>query len=38
MSESRPSVFVRALETTVGVGNEDPSTLFTDDVLAWSPR
>ncbi len=37
MSESRPSVFVRALETTVGVGNEDPSTLFTDDVLAWSP-
>ena len=37
MSESRPSVFVRALKTTVGVGNEDPSTLFTDDVLAWSP-
>ena len=37
MSESHPSVFVRALETTVGVGNEDPSTLFTDDVLAWSP-
>ena len=30
-------MFVRALETTVGVGNEDPSTLFTDDVLAWSP-
>ncbi len=37
MSDSRPSVFVRALETTVGVGNEDPSTLFTDDVFAWSP-
>ena len=37
MSESRPSVFVRALETTVGVGNEDPSNLFTEDVRAWSP-
>jgi predicted ester cyclase len=37
MSESRPSVFVRALETAVGVGNEDPGTLFTDDVVAWSP-
>lgn len=37
MSESHPSVFVRALEAAVGVGNEDLSTLFTDDVLAWSP-
>ena len=32
MSESRPSVFVRALETAVGVGDEDPGSLFTDDV------
>ncbi len=37
MSESRPSVFIRALETAVGLGEEDPSTLFTEDVLAWSP-
>ena len=37
MSESRPSVFIRALETAVGLGDEDPSTLFTEDVLAWSP-
>jgi predicted ester cyclase len=37
MSESRPSVFIRALQTAVGLGDEDPSTLFTEDVLAWSP-
>jgi len=37
MSESRPSVFIRALETAVRLGDEDPSTLFTEDVLAWSP-
>jgi predicted ester cyclase len=37
MSESLPNVFVRALETAVGLGNEDPSNLFTEDVLAWSP-
>lgn len=37
MSESRPSVFIRALETAVGVGEEDPAALFTDDVRAWSP-
>ena len=37
MSESRSSVFVRALETAVGLGNEDPSNLFTEDVRAWSP-
>jgi predicted ester cyclase len=37
MYESRPSVFVRALETAVGVGNEDPSNLFTEDIHAWSP-
>jgi predicted ester cyclase len=37
MSESRSSVFVRALETAVGLGNEDPGSLFTEDVRAWSP-
>lgn len=37
MSETRSSVFVRALETAVGLGDEDPSSLFTEDVRAWSP-
>ena len=37
MSESRSSVLVRALETAVGLGDEDPSSLFTEDVQAWSP-
>jgi predicted ester cyclase len=37
MPESRSNVFVRALETAVGVGKDDPSDLFTDDVRCWSP-
>ena len=37
MSESRSSVLVRALETAVGLGDEDPGSLFTEDVQAWSP-
>ena len=36
MSETRSSVFVRALETAVGPGDEDPSNQFTEDVRAWS--
>jgi len=35
--ESRSDVFVRALETMVGAGSDDPSTLFTEDVRGWSP-
>jgi hypothetical protein len=35
--ESRPDVFVRALENLVGAGSDDPSTLFTEDVRGWSP-
>src|SRR5436305_10231628 len=37
MSDPRVDVFVHALETIVGVGNDEPSTLFTDDVTGWSP-
>jgi len=37
VSESRRDVFVRALETVVGAGSDDPSTLFTEDVRGWSP-
>jgi len=37
MTESRSTVFVQALQTVVGAGTEDPSTLFTEDVRSWSP-
>ena len=37
MPDSLPEVFVRALQTMVGAGTDDPSTLFTEDVRAWSP-
>jgi predicted ester cyclase len=37
MPESRSAVFSHALETLVGAGDADPSTLFTDDVQSWSP-
>ncbi|MGZ4370776.1 MAG: nuclear transport factor 2 family protein [Gaiellaceae bacterium] len=37
MSESRKDVLLKALETEVGDGSVDPGTLFTDDVVGWSP-
>ena len=37
MSESRKDVLLKALETEVGVASVDPSSLFTDDVVGWSP-
>ena len=37
MSESRKDVLLKALEAEVGGGSDDLSTLFTDDVVGWSP-
>src|SRR5438093_1481224 len=37
MGESRAGVFVHALETVVGAGGADPTTLFTNDVHSGSP-
>ncbi len=37
MSESRKTVLVKALEAEVGGASIDPGTLFTDDVVGWSP-
>jgi ketosteroid isomerase-like protein len=37
MSESRKSVLLKALEAEVGVASVDLGTLFTDDVVGWSP-
>src|SRR4051795_3919793 len=37
MTDSHTSVFVRAVETVVGAGHDDPDTLFTEDVNSWSP-
>jgi hypothetical protein len=37
MSESRKDVLLKALETEAGVSSFDPGTLFTDDVVGWSP-
>src|SRR5512135_1913433 len=37
MSESRKDVLLRALEAEVGGASVDPGTLFTDDVVGWSP-
>ena len=37
MSRSRKDVLSRALEAEVGGEPVDPSTLFTDDVVGWSP-
>ena len=38
MSDSRKDVLLKALEAEVGVGGTvDPSSLFTDDVVGWSP-
>jgi len=37
MSESRKDVMVKALEAEVGSTSVDLATLFTDDVVGWSP-
>ncbi len=37
MSESRKDVLSKALEVEVGGASVDPGTLFTDDVVGWSP-
>jgi hypothetical protein len=37
VSESRKEVLLKALETEAGVASVDPGTLFTDDVVGWSP-
>ena len=37
MSESRKDVLLKALEAEVGGAPVDPGTLFTDDVVGWSP-
>ncbi len=37
MSDSRKDVLLKALEAQVGGASNDPSTLFTDDVVGWSP-
>ena len=37
MSESRKDVLLKALEAEVRGASVDPSTLFTDDVVGWSP-
>jgi len=37
MSESRKDVMVKALEAEVGSTSVDLGTLFTDDVVGWSP-
>ncbi len=37
MSESRKDVLLKALEAEVGGASIDPRTLFTDDVVGWSP-
>ena len=37
MSETRKDVLSKALEAEVGGAEVDPGTLFTDDVVGWSP-
>jgi ketosteroid isomerase-like protein len=37
MSDSRKDVLLKALETEVGAASADLGTLFTDDVVGWSP-
>jgi ketosteroid isomerase-like protein len=37
MSESRKAVLLKALEAEVGGASVDLDTLFTDDVVGWSP-
>ena len=37
MSESRKDVLLKALEAEVGGASVDPGTLFTEDIVGWSP-
>ena len=37
MSESRKDVLLKALEAEVGGASHDPGSIFTDDVVGWSP-
>jgi ketosteroid isomerase-like protein len=37
MTESRKDVLLKAIETEVGGASVDLGTLFTDDVVGWSP-
>lgn len=37
MSDSRKDVLIKALEAEVGGGSVDLGSLFTDDVVGWSP-
>ena len=37
MSESRKDVLSKALEAEIGGASDDLGTLFTDDVVGWSP-
>jgi ketosteroid isomerase-like protein len=37
MSESRKDVLLKALEAEAGVSSVDPGSLFTEDVVGWSP-
>jgi hypothetical protein len=37
MAESRKDVLMKALEAEVGAEPADPGSLFTDDVVGWSP-
>jgi len=37
MSGSRKDTLLRALEAEVGIAPADPGSLFTDDVVGWSP-
>ncbi len=37
MSASRKDVLLKAIEAEVGGGSVDLGTLFTDDVVGWSP-
>jgi ketosteroid isomerase-like protein len=37
MSDSRKDVLLKALEAEIGVGSADLGSLFTEDVVGWSP-
>lgn len=37
MSDSRKDVLLKALEVEVGIASADLETLYTDDVVGWSP-
>ena len=37
MSESRKDVLLKALQAEAGDTSVDPGTVFTDDVVGWSP-